>query len=73
MTDKIAAGDRVRFQAVLSNGSFATWSAVVVRVDGAVALVRHPARARSFPFSPVKAPGLYRYLAANLTPARTPR
>lgn len=62
----VKAGDKVLFTAPLSNGGAARWSALVVRVDGDTALVRHPARARTFPFSPVKTPGLYRYRVESL-------
>lgn len=63
----IKKGSRVRFWATLSNGGTATWTAQVVAVtDDGIALVRHPERARTFPFSPVQEVGLYRYEAAKL-------
>lgn len=62
----IHAGDRVRFTAPLSNGGQATWTATVVKVEGDIAFVRHPERARTMPFSPVPAKALYKYEASKL-------
>lgn len=65
-TDTTRRG-RARFQAPLSNGGTARWTAEVLRIADGIAYVRHPRRARSFPFSPVAAPGVYKYRAADLT------
>lgn len=61
-----------RFSATLSNGGRATWTAEVVRVENGIAFVRHPKRARAFPFSPVQQPGLYRYEASKLVYVEQP-
>lgn len=63
----VKANDRVRFQAALSNGGIATWTAVVVKVVDGVAYVRHPERARRIPFSPVPSNALYKYHAEKLS------
>ena len=55
-----------RFEAPASNGSTVRWTAEVVKIVDGVAYVRHPQAARNFPFSPVKAPGLYKYAANKL-------
>jgi hypothetical protein len=66
----ITAGTRVRFQASLSDGGQAKWTAIVVRVSDGIASVRHPKSARKFPFSPVPADALYRYRVGTLRAAR---
>jgi len=66
----LVVGDRVRFTQSLSNGGTATWTAVVVRLKAnGLASVRHPARVRTIPFSPVPAPALYLYRVSDLLPA----
>ena len=55
-----------RFEAVLSNGGTARWTAEVVKIENGIAFVRHPQRARTFPFSPVPANALYRYNASKM-------
>lgn len=69
-TNQITPGDRVTFQANLSNGGTARWTATVIRVVDGIASVRHPRSARSFPFSPVPADALYRYHVDTLRKAR---
>jgi hypothetical protein len=67
MTTTTPAPKRLaRFRTTLSNGGTATWTAEVVRLDHGIALVRHPKRARTLPFSPVPANALYRYDASKL-------
>lgn len=68
--EAIKAGDRVRFQADLTNGGTASWTAVVVRVVDGIASVRHPRSARTFPFTPVPENALYRYRVETLRRAR---
>ena len=65
----VNVNDRVRFEAPLSNGGTVRWTAVVVKVVDGIAYVRHPERARTFPFSPVPAKALYKYFASKLEKA----
>lgn len=61
MNNSIELGDEIKFQAPLSDGGIVSWVAIVVKIDGDRIGVRHPERARNFPFSPVKVKGIHWY------------